>query len=263
MVRPLPLSVATLVVLALVPACAPGDPGDGDPTPPAEEGPAWGDGARSIRGNAFFFDMQTVPQIDNITDVEGALLYVFEAPEIQAVLDPADGHAFELTGIPEGKRVTLALTHPDFFPHLTGTFTVGDDDLEDMSFQSVSNRIAELASELLQVDIFAPGRCQMATTVTALGAVDIYAPGEPGANVTLDPPVPNEQGPYYFNEMVLPTVSLTETTTDGGVTVVDAEPGEYVWSGNKEGMEIQEVTMKCVAGWLTNAAPPWGMNVLP
>lgn len=120
----------------------------------------------------------------------------------------------------------------------------------------------ELAGDLLQVDTLDPSRCQMATTVTAPDPQDIYAPGEPGATVALDPPVPSEQGPYYFNEQVLPTVTLTETTTDGGVTVVDAEPGVYRWTGEKEGVEFGALTMTCVGGWLTNASPPWGMNIV-
>jgi len=257
-----PRRVPWLAALFLLAACAPtAEPSDEEPTPPEAEEPAWGEGEHSLSGSAFFFDMETFGEIDWIQDVEGAALFVYEAPELAITLDPADGHGFVIEGIPTGVEVTLALTHPDFFPHLTSTFVVNED-LENLTFQSVSNRIAELAGDLLQVDTFAPGRCQMATTVTAPGPQDIWAPGEPGATVTLDPPVPEEQGPYYFNESVMPTTTLTETTTDGGVTVVDAAPGEYIWSGHKDGVEFTDLKMKCVGGWLTNAAPPWGMNVL-
>lgn len=248
-----------LLAVLLLAACAP--PGDGA-GPPQDEPPAWGEGERSVSGNAFFFDMQTLGQIDSLEDVEGARLHVLEAPELEVLLDPADGHAFVLPGIPAGVEVTLALTHPDFFPHLTATFVVGEEDLVGLSFQSVTFRIAELIGNVLQVDTYAPDRCQMVTTVTAAGGEDIWAPGEPGATVTVEPPVPPEQGPYYFNELVMPTVALTETTTDGGVIVVDAEPGEYLWSGHKDGVEFVDLKMKCVAGWMTNGAPPWGMNVV-
>ena len=44
---------------------------------------------------------------------------------------------------------------------------------------------------------------------------------KPGATVTVDPPVEPSQGPIYFNTMVMPYVSLSETSTDGGVTVVN------------------------------------------
>jgi hypothetical protein len=253
---------ACFAVLFLLAACTPPDePPDEEPTPPVAEEPAWGEGDRSLSGNAFFFGMETVGQIDWLQDVEDARLFVYEAPELEVILDPTDSHAFVIEGIPTGVEVTLALTHPDFFPHLTSTFVVNED-LVNLTFQSVSNRIAELAGDLLQIDTFALGRCQMATTVTAPEPQNIWAPGEPGATVTLSPPVPEEQGPYYFNESVMPTTTLTETTSDGGVTVMDAAPGEYIWSGHKDGVEFGDLKMKCVAGWLTNAAPPWGMNVL-
>ncbi len=256
----MPLSRPTsLLILFVGVACT---PTSGEPEDTAPEPLAWGDGERSVSGNAYFFDMQSFGEIEWIQDVEGAHLYVFEAPELEVTLDPDDDFAFHISGIPDGAEVTLALTHPDFVPQLTATHRVDGLDLERMSFQSVSTRIAELAGDLLQVDTLDPARCQMATTVTAPGPEDIWAPGEPGATVSLNPPVPERLGPFYFNELVLPTLTLVETTTDGGVTVVGAEPGEYIWSGEKEGVEFVDLKMKCVGGWLTNAAPPWGMNIL-
>jgi hypothetical protein len=43
---------------------------------------------------------------------------------------------------------------------------------------------------------------------------------------------------------------------------VGADPGTYTWSGHKEGVVFEDLTVKCVPGWLTNPSPPWGMNVL-
>lgn len=251
--------LACLLALCLAAACAPSGADSGEAAPPP---PAWGEGERSVSGNAFFFDMEDFGEIDWIQDLEGARLYIFEAPELEVTLSPEDEHAFRIDGIPDGVEVTLALTHPDFLPHLTATHLVDGGDLENLTFQSVSLRIAELAGDLLQVDTLDPERCQMATTVTAPAPENIWAPGEPGATVSLDPPVPEDQGPYYFNELVLPTLTLVETTTDGGVTVVGAEPGEYLWAGHKDGVEFGALKMKCVGGWLTNASPPWGMNVI-
>ncbi len=246
-----------LLAAALLAGCTPPDS-----APAEEEPPAWGEGDYSVSGTAYFFHMETFPQIDWIRDVEGAHLYVFEAPQLEVILDAEDEHSFRIDGIPDGVEVTLALTHPDFFPHLTATHRVDGADLEGLTFQSVSTEITGMAGDLLQVDTLDVTRCQMATTVTAPEPENIWAPGEPGATVRLDPPVAEQQGPYYFNEMVLPTVTLTETTTDGGVTVVGAEPGDYLWTGHKDGVEFGPLRMKCVGGWLTNASPPWGMNVV-
>jgi hypothetical protein len=74
-------------------------------------------------------------------------------------------------------------------------------DLSDVNFQVVSRRVATLAAALLGADAEDASRCQMALTVTAAGADSIWAPGEPGATVTLDPPVATS------------TASSTATTT--------------------------------------------------
>ncbi len=224
--------------------------------------PPWGEGPLTVRGQAFFFDMETPGVIDWIQDVEGAEVYVYEAPELRTTVSAEDGHAFEITGIPEDVELTLAVVHPDYFPHLTATLPVGDGDLEDISFQAVSHTIATLAAALLGADVSDESRCQMSTTVSALGAENVWAPGEPGATVTTDPTVPIEQGPWYFDENVIPDPTLTETTTDGGVIIVDAEPGTYLWNAHKDGVSFEQLKLRCVGGWLTNASPPWGLNVL-
>lgn len=220
----------------------------------------WGEGPRAVSGSAWFFDMTTPGVLEWIPDVEGAEVWVYDAPALRATLQPEEGHAFRIEGIPEGAEVTLAVSHPDYFPHLTGTFLVQEHDLEDLNFQVVSNTIAGLVGGLLGADPADESTCQMATTVSAPGADSIWAPGEPGATVALDPPVPEEQGPFYFDERVIPDPSRVDTSVDGGVIVVGAEPGDYLWTGHKEGVEFEPLLMRCVGGWLTNAAPPRGMN---
>jgi len=262
------LSTLSLGPLLLALAGCPSD-GDADDDTAADDDTVgdddtlpWGDGERAVSGNAYFFDMPEFGQIELMTDVLGAEVYVFEAPQLSATLDPADDFAFRLEGVPEGAEVTLALTHPDYFPHLTATWPVGADDLDGLTFQAVTIALVELGTSVFGVDPYEPGVCQMATTVTAISDSQdsVWAVGEPGATVTLDPPVPPEAGPMYFNELVLPDLTLTETTSDGGVLVVGAEPGAYTWTGHKEGLEFRPLTLHCEEGWLTNASPPWGMQ---
>jgi len=224
--------------------------------------PAWGDGPLTVSGQVYFFDMETLGVIDWIRDVEGAEVYVYEAPELRVTLSADDEHHFEIAGIPEDTEFTLAVVHPDFHPHLTATLTTADYDIDDITFQSVSHTIATLASALVGADISDETRCQMSTTVTAPDPENVWAPGEPGATVTTDPVVSAEQGPYYFDESVTPAPELTETTTDGGVLVVDAEPGTYLWDAHKDGVVFDQLKMKCVGGWLTNGSPPFGLNVI-
>ena len=246
--RYLPIAELGQALLELVAAAA-------DPLP-------WGQGPRAISGRAYFFDMDPPPQIRQIHDVVGAEVYVVEAPELRAAVGPDDEHAFRLEGIPEGASVTLALVHPGYYPTMTATFRVGAQDLEGVTFQAMTSNIAGLAAGLLGVDVTDDSLCQMATTVTAANPQNIWAIGEPDATVTLQPAVPEPQGPYYFNAQVLPEPELEATTSDGGVIVVGAQPGLYRWEGHKQGVTFEPIELRCVGGWLTNASPPWGLNVV-
>jgi hypothetical protein len=62
--------------------------------------------------------------------------------------------------------------------------------------------------------------------------------GDPGA---VSAPIPGAIGPVYFDKHVRPDPSLTETSVDGGVTWINAQPGEYVVGATKEGYEYEEV----------------------
>ncbi len=240
-----------------------GDTSDGDTsdTGAAEDEPPWGEGEFSVSGLAFFFDMDDSAAISQITDVEGAEVFVWEAPELRATLSPEDVHAFRIDGIPAGAELTLAIEHPDFVPMLTGILTV-DQDLEGITFQTMSQTIGTLATGLLGADVSDPEVCHMATTVTAAGGDDVWAPGEPDATVSLDPVVTAEQGPWYFNTSVIPDSSLDATTTDGGVIVVGVSPGRYTWSGHKDGVSFEQLDMRCEGGWLSNASPPFGLDAV-
>ena len=172
---------------------------------------------------------------------------------------------FRFDGLHPGQAATVAVEHPDFQSTLTATFSLGDEDLEGITQQIVSRRIGEFLAALLAADADDPARCQMVTTVTAMGPnqSSVYAPGEPGATVTIAPEVPPALGPVYFNTQVLPERALSETTTDGGVIVAGAEPGVYRWRVHKEGVSFTELSLTCVGGWLTNASPPYGLQVVP
>ncbi len=215
-----------------------------------------GDGERSVSGEAFFFDAAGVGEITELTDVTGAEVFLVEYPE-RRVAVAADG-TFRFDNIPDGVDLTVALEHVDFFPTLTATVHVGSEDVENLTFQAVTHAIAEFLGLMLGEDPYDASRCQMVVTVTAMGPgqESVYAPGEPGVVVTVTP----EGDPVYFNTSVIPDMSLTSTTTDGGVIVAGAEPGTYLWEGHKEGLVFNPLSMRCIGGWLTNASPPYGMQ---
>jgi hypothetical protein len=215
-----------------------------------------------LSGQAYFFTMETFGVLEMVTDVAGAEVYLLEAPGIRQTLDPAEGFAFTLGGIPDHCEVTLALVHDDFFPHLTATLPVGTVDLERIHFQSVSRELIELATSAYGVDPDDTTRCHMATTVTAISdnQDEWWAVGEPGATVGIDPPVPEDSGPIYFNASVIPDLTLAETSTDGGVVVYGVDPGVYTWTAHKESLSFDSRKLTCVGGFVANAAPPWGLQ---
>lgn len=193
--------------------------------------------------------------------IEGAEIWILERPEMR-VTTGADGH-FEFTDLPVGREITLVMDHPDYYPIQTGTIVLGPEGAERMTFQAVTYEIFDVFARFLEVEPDET-KCQMVTTVTRFGKsiYDFGAHGEAGAVVTLDPPLPEDLGPIYFNSSVVPDYSLDETSDDGGVLFIQVPPGKYVWTATKPGVEFTQVRMKCRAGVLVNASPPWGLQAL-
>jgi len=210
----------------------------------------------AVEGDAIPFDKGPDGRVD------GATVSILEFPGMQVVTG-ADGH-FKFEGLPVGADITLVLEHPDFRPIQTGTHVLPDEGLTRLTFQAVSHDIYGVFSAVLMIEPDDSKYCQMVTTVTRVGKsiYDAGAHGEAGVTVTLDPPLPAEQGPIYFNKEVIPEPGLTETSEDGGVLFVQVPPGDYTWTANKAGAMFTEVRMKCRVGFLINASPPWGLQQL-
>jgi hypothetical protein len=236
--RPLPKAVfATMLLAIFLAAC-------GESNSPA---------LVSVSGDAIPF--LEVPD----GRIASATVSILEQPSRQSITG-TDGH-FQFDGLEEGSEVTLVMDHPEFFPIQTASITLGPEGAERVTFQAVQYAVYDAFANLLDI-VPDPTRCQMVTTVTRKGK-SIYDPGahgEEGATVTLDPPLPAEHGPIYFNSSVLPQRDLTETSDDGGVLFIQVPPGEYTWTAHKSGVVFSQVKMKCRAGWLVNASPPWGLQ---
>ncbi|MFN8545039.1 MAG: carboxypeptidase-like regulatory domain-containing protein [Candidatus Binatia bacterium] len=192
--------------------------------------------------------------------VAGAEIWILEHPEMRVVTG-ADGH-FRFDGLDEGSEVTLVLDHPDYHPIQTGTMRLGPLGAERVTFQAVVYPIYSALGALLNLVPDDEHACQMVTTLTRVGR-SLYDPGAHGeadATVTLDPALPAEHGPIYFNALVLPDRSLTRSSDDGGALFVQVPPGEYVWTATKAGAAFSRIKMKCRVGLLVNASPPWGLQ---
>lgn len=194
--------------------------------------------------------------------IEGAEIWILEQPD-RRVVTGADGH-FHFDELRVGSEVTLVMDHPDYVPIQTGTIVLGAEGAERVTFQAVTQEVYEAFAAIVDV-VPDESRCQMVTTVTRVGKsiYDSGAHGEGDAVVTIEPPLSGEQGPIYFNSSVIPDFSLDRTSDDGGVLFIQADPGEYVWTATKPGVSFRQVKMKCRAGLLVNASPPWGLQALP
>ena len=211
-----------------------------------------GDSGVTVSGDAFDF---LGPMIRN------AKISVLEDPS-RTTTSGADGH-FVFDDVPVGSELTLVLDHPDYMPIQTATHLIDEGGLDRITFQAVSPAIYGLLADGLGVTPD-PDTCQLVTTVTRVGKsiYDSEAHGEAGATVALDPPLPLEQGPIYFNASVRPDRTLTETSADGGVLYLNAPPGEYTWTAHKDGVSFTQLKMRCRAGVLVNASPPRGLQAL-
>jgi hypothetical protein len=191
--------------------------------------------------------------------LEGAEVFVLEHPEIRTRSD-ANGQ-FTLAQIPAGP-VSLVMLADGYPENQLGTQQLLGEDLEGLDFQAVSDLIFRLFVTLSESEAD-PARCQVATTVTRWfeGRLPTVH-GEPGVTTTITPAVPEDHGPVYFSEQVLPTPALTETSVDGGVAWTNLQPGHYVLHAHKEGVAFEEVHIRCRPGVLVNAGPPRGLQAL-
>ncbi len=217
------------------------------------------DGGVAASGNAFAFTLRG-------GHIEGAYVTLLEHPE-RCARTAADG-AFRFDGLAPGETVTLRMHHPMYPLIQTGTHALPMTGLERLTFQAPDYSIYGLLSSVTATES-RPDRCQIATTVTEVGrslyTAEFPSHGEAGATVTISPTPPEADGPIYFQYygagQILPDRSLRETTRDGGVLFLNVTPGDYVLSAHKAGVNIRDVRVRCVAGVLVNASPPWGLQV--
>jgi hypothetical protein len=212
----------------------------------------------SVVGRAFRFDWTWAY-------LEGAKVSVVERPDLGRVGTDASGFV-QVDGLHVGQEATFVAEHPDFWPTQTATIIPDESGVDDLTFQMPPRLIVQAMAVWL-LTWLNPERCQIATTVTVAGGTP-FSPGLAGAQVSITPPLPEESGPFYF-EIVeipgwpmldLPMRGLTETTGDGGAIFINVPPGDYVLSASREDEEFSTAQVKCRAGVLVNAAPPYGLH---
>ncbi len=235
--------IAALITLmiSITTGCGGSDATDG--TPPVTV---------SATGNVFVF-----PFGENLAE---ANITILEVPGESCITDEDGGFRFD--GLEQGSDVTFVMNHPLHPRAQTATFTLGREDLKEVTFQVpgflIYNLLAFILEEQPEED-----KCQIVSTVTEKGK-SLYNAwprhGIEGATVHSSPELPESRGPVYFNDFVLPDRSRKETSVDGGVIFVNVPPGDYRLTATKEGHSFSAARIKCTPGTLVNASPPWGLQ---
>ena len=235
----------------------------------------------SVSGIAWVFRLGPYGRID------GATVSVLEHPDITTTT-AADG-TFTIEGVPVGSEATFVLSHDNHPLTYTKTFTVPADDVVDLTFQIPDWDLYRALEGLLGVQSD-PTKCQIVSTFTRHGKT-IGSPGahgEPGALLTVEPATGIGEGPIYFNDFVLPDRSRTYSSIDGGVLLLNVEPGDYRLSAAcmddpsailaeyppdehpdqslrcaHEDVAFESLLMKCRPGVFLNASPSYGLQALP
>ena len=212
-----------------------------------------GEPAVTASGDAFAFGPYTM--------IAGATVRILEMPEHTTTTD-AEGH-FELPGLPPEAKATFVFEAEGFPTTYTRTFTLPEagEALERLTFQVPENATFDLLASVVEIEPD-PSACQIASTVTRVGKsiYDEGAHGEAEATVSIEPSLPADSGPIYFNAQVIPQRDLTETSEDGGVLFVNVPPGTYTLTAEKPGVQFDPVSVVCDPGVLVNASPPYGLQ---
>jgi hypothetical protein len=243
----------------------------------------------SVGGIAWGF---TLPGQGGYDLISGATISILESPELSTTSN-ADGE-FTIEGIPVGSEATFVLEHDNYPLTYTKTLTVPEANIDNLTFQVPNKGLYSVIE--IQLGITSdPEKCQMVSTFTRVGRTigDAGPHGQAGAILSIAAPdnAQIEEGPIYFGDNVVPDRARTYSSLDGGVLIVNADPGDYTLSAScvtdagqmeafleeyppetypeedlrcqTENVQFETVTMKCRAGVFLNASPSYGLQALP
>ncbi|MBW2402885.1 MAG: carboxypeptidase regulatory-like domain-containing protein [Deltaproteobacteria bacterium] len=241
----------------------------------------------SFSGIAWAFELPGAPY----GRISGAKVSILEMPELETTTN-AEGE-FTIEGLHVGSQATLVLEHESHPLTYTKTHTVPDTDLDDLTFQIPTNFLFGLIESGLVdggvIDGIDPNKCQVVSTFTRFGKTigDSGHHGEPGAILSVAPANNAEAGPIYFGDDVIPDPTRAYSSLDGGVLLINVEPGDYTLSAScvpdptdliaeyppedndgeslrcqTEDVQFESILMKCQPGVFLNASPSYGLQAL-
>lgn len=190
---------------------------------------------------------------------------------------------------PVGEAISLLFRREGYATSQSGVFVVPPEGLtgeyDNISWQAIPAWLWDTARYVIErhtSETMKPGYCQLITTITAKNkTLNDKHQGEPGARVALTSQSWTERrkphgAVFYFGALAgkpLPIPGLDETSTDGGVVIMNIEPGHvYNITASKPGLEFTTPYFSCnPAAWadaapyetmLINLSPPNGPTVI-
>jgi len=243
----------------------------------------------SVSGIAWGF---TLPGQGGYDLIAGAAISVLEMPELSTTSN--DEGEFTLEGVPVGSQATFVMEHDRYPLTYTKTHTIPDTDIDNLTFQVPNDGLFSVIEIQLGI-VSDPDKCQMVSTFTRDGRTigDPGHHGQAGAILAIEAPDQTtiQEGPIYFGDNVVPDRARTYASLDGGVLIINADPGDYTLSAScvsdpdqmaafvaeyppetypdedlrcqTEDVQFESVLMKCRAGVFLNASPSYGLQAQP
>jgi|GEM_PF-695497 len=203
----------------------------------------------------------------------GATVYIAERPELRTTAAEDGSWSLE---VPDGEDITPCADLAGHHETCNQTYFTRGRDLSQVNFQMVDFQIATIlgqfsGGELVPDENGNPRvkRCAIVSTfyekekrsfLDFQDFLDAAPHGVAGATAqATGKDGQTLQGPIYFNEMVLPDHSRTDSSRDGGVMWVEVPPGVYTITSSHPTDRFAPFQATCEDGRLVNASPPWGL----
>lgn len=230
-----------------------------------------------ISGKAFIFNHMD-------TYISGATIKVREFPKLSTTTDSLGDYVLT---VPDDSNVTPYILsgqgtltkHAKADDSPTGTvdthwneidlqtFHTRGQDIVNANFQtpqdSEYNGLMALLAVPANPETGRPDQCAIVTTSSARDVRDTTYQGYwentphgvPGATSVEYPAI---EGPIYFNQYVIPDVTKTSTSEDGGIIWPVVPTGSYRIVTSAPGERFASFLATCAPGRVINANPPWG-----
>ncbi|MEV5986168.1 hypothetical protein AB0L85_14235 [Streptomyces sp. NPDC052051] len=173
--------------------------------------------------------------------------------------------------VPAGSDATVHITKVGWYPMYTQTFQNVRQGIPDIFLQTpdlaTTAGLWALVAAQQWKDPFEDG-CVIVSTVVDKRAVGMtfeelvgFVPhGVPGSTASASPALPK---PLYFNDHVLPDISLSQTSTDGGVMWTNVPTGTYTFNATHPTEKFAPFTAQCKDHRFINASPAHGLHGMP